>query len=63
MEVPTRRTVQAEVRRGKLSPFEALDIAVSARLAGAPIPGLERWAEERIERIRERGGDPLRRAR
>lgn len=53
-----RRTVRA-VKRGELSPMDALDLAVTMRLRGEPHEALESWADRRVNAVRARGGNPL----
>lgn len=49
--------LKPRVRRGELSPMEALSALVGARKAGRePKPSLWRWVEQRIAHARRRGG-------
>ena len=61
--IPPRR-IKQKVRNGELSPYEALDIAVTSRVRSRqPLLALERWAEVRIQKVRAKGGNPLLRMR
>ena len=53
------RSTVAAVRRGEISPMDALDVAVSLRVRGFPHVKLEAWADRRVNAVRRRGENPL----